>query len=87
MRVKASLEFNLPEEQVEHQSALAGPDALLVIEDLLSSIRSKLKYDSGFFKEWVDEDGKTKIGDDSTLERVRKLIVDLKVERNIPDLP
>lgn len=73
---KATLTYNLPEEENEHKYALAGVDALLVISDLMSEIRSKLKHDCGYFKD-CDED---------TLEKVREFIIELKQDRNLPEL-
>ena len=74
--MKAILEFNLPEDQHDHKYALAGTDALLVISDLLNEIRSKLKYDSGQFKDC----------DEKTLEIVREYVVELKRDRELPEL-
>lgn len=92
--MKATIEFNLPEEQHEHAYALAGVDALLVIDDLLNEIRNKLKYGGGKFAEWDAEiwndDGsvsKKRIdGCDYTLERVRDVLIEFKNDRNLPEL-
>lgn len=84
--MKATLEFSLPEEREDHSYALAGVDALLLIDELLAEIRNKLKHDSGFFSEWTDEEGKRRRGDDSTLERFRELVRELKTQRNLPEL-
>jgi hypothetical protein len=84
--MKAILEFNLPEDQAEHSYAVAGVDALLLIDEVIGEIRSKLEHDGGFFREWRDEDGVTRRADDATLERVRALIIDLKSQRNLPEL-
>lgn len=92
--MKAILEFNLPEEQPDHEYAIHGVDALLCIDDLFNEIRSKLNHDCGRFKEWdveiYNEDGTTsrkKVhGCDYTLERVRDILVELTNERNLPDL-
>lgn len=84
--MKAILEFNLPDDQSEHSYALAGTDALLLIEELLSEIRNKLKYDSGLFKEWKNDEGEKRVGDDETLERVREIIVELKMQKRLPNL-
>lgn len=72
--MKATLEFNLPEEQTEHQNALLGASALVTIDDLLEEIRSKLKYRSGYFEDC----------DDKTLEKVRSFVIELKQERLLP---
>jgi hypothetical protein len=74
--MKAILEFNLPEEKSDHAYAVAGVDALLVISDILTEIRSKLKYDGGEFKDC----------DENTLEIVREFICNLKRDRNLPEL-
>jgi hypothetical protein len=74
--MKATLEFELPEDQHEHTYALAGTDALLAIDDLLNEIRSCLKHDCGELK-GCDYD---------TLERVRDLVCSLKESRRLPEL-
>jgi hypothetical protein len=86
--MKAILEFDLPEERVEHISAVKGMDAILVIDDLLNEIRSYLRYGSGEFKEWRDpEDGNIHSACDVTLEKVRSYIWELRKDNEIPDLP
>lgn len=74
--MKATLEFSLPEEKSDHAYAIAGLDALLTISDILSECRSKLKYDSGHFKDC----------DDATIEKVRDFIIEQKQDRNLPEL-
>lgn len=93
--MKAILEFNLPEDQDDHAYAIHGLDALLVISDLEQEIRSKLRYNSGEFKEFnvesYDEDSddlmKKKVeGCDYTLEKVWDVLLRFKRERNLPEL-
>ena len=92
--MKAKLIFDLPEEEAEHKYALAGTDALLLIEDLCNEIRSKLRHDSGDFREFLteeyQEDGsithKRISADDDTLDYVWKWIIQRKQERQIPEL-
>lgn len=92
--MKAILEFNLPEDQHDHAYALAGLDAILVISDLENEIRSKLRYDSGEFREFevevYEEDGsvskKRVKGCDNTLEKVWQVLLQFKRDRNIPEL-
>jgi hypothetical protein len=93
--MKAILEFNLPEDQDDHAYAIHGLDALLVIGDLEQEIRSKLRYNSGEFKEFnvesYDEDSddlmKKKVeGCDYTLEKVWDVLLRFKRERNLPEL-
>ncbi len=74
--METTLTFNLPEEKADLDYALEGVDALLVISDILSVCRAKLKYDSGEFKDC----------DDATIEKVRDFIVELKYQRNLPEL-
>ena len=82
--MKATLEFNLPEEQEEFAQAAAAHQAFMLIEDLLSEIRTKLKYDSGAFNAWKNEEGETHHGHNETLEMVQRFIWDLKLQRNLP---
>jgi hypothetical protein len=42
--MKATLEFNLPDEQAEHYCAIKGADMLNVLWELKSELRSMLKY-------------------------------------------
>ena len=93
--MKATLEFQLPEEQSDLDYALAGTSALLTLEDLLQEIRAKLKYDSGEFQEWKAEiyneetnsfEKKTVQGCAHTLERVRAVLFELKQNRRLPEL-
>lgn len=42
--MKATLEFNLPEEQAEHYCAIKGADMLNVLWELKAELRSILKY-------------------------------------------
>jgi hypothetical protein len=42
--MKATLEFNLPEEQAEHYCAIKGADMLNVLWELKTELRSMLKY-------------------------------------------
>jgi hypothetical protein len=84
--MKATLEFNLPEERTEHICAVKGMDAIAVIDDLLEEIRSFLKYDGGEFREWRDEGGCSHTADAETLEKVRSYIWELRKDNEIPDL-
>jgi len=43
--MKATLEFNLPDEQAEHYCAIKGQDMLNVLWELKSELRSMLKYE------------------------------------------
>lgn len=93
--MKAILKYDLPEEMHEHSYALAGLDALLLIDNLLSEIRSELNHHGGQLHEWQAE-----VYNDSTnhferrkvtacqytLERVRDLVLEWRQERRLPEL-
>jgi hypothetical protein len=85
--MKATLEFTLPEERTEHICAVKGMDAILILDDLISEIRSFLKHGAGEFREWRDEEGQTHTACDATLEKVRSFIWELRKDNEIPDLP
>lgn len=74
--MKAVLEFNLPEDNHEHECALAGTKSLLLISDILDAIRSAVKY----------QDGELKGCDYNSLEIMREFIYKLKEERQIPEI-
>ena len=42
--MKATIEFNLPEDQAEHYCAIKGADMLNVLWELKTELRSMLKY-------------------------------------------
>jgi hypothetical protein len=42
--MKATLEFNLPDEQAEHYCAIKGADMLNVLWELKAELRAMLKY-------------------------------------------
>jgi hypothetical protein len=84
--MKATLEFNLPEERLEHICAVKGMDAIIVLDDLLSEIRSFLKHGAGEFGEWRTEEGDTHTACAETLEKVRSYIWELRKDNEIPDL-
>ena len=44
--MKAILEFNLPDDQQEHQDALNGYKWRLVVQDIADHLRSSLKHGS-----------------------------------------
>lgn len=84
--MKAILEFDLPQEAEDHKYALAGVDALLLIDDLLNEIRSYMKYDSGELKQCKDENGNYHPACHDTLDMVRDWIWEQKNNRNLPSL-
>jgi hypothetical protein len=42
--MKATIEFNLPDDQAEHYCAIKGQDMLNVLWELQAELRSMLKY-------------------------------------------
>jgi len=74
--MKATLEFDLPEDRHDHEYALAGLDALLVIDDLLNEIRSAVKHNSGRLAQC----------DILSLEVVREFLCGRMDERRLPEL-
>jgi hypothetical protein len=43
--VKAILEFNLPEEKEDHETAIRGTDYKIALEDMDNYFRNRLKYE------------------------------------------
>jgi len=84
--MKAILEFDLPEEEHDHKYALAGTDALIVIDDILNEIRSALKHGCGDLSKYRDDDGSIHSSCDETLELVREYIITAKQTRDLPEL-
>ena len=93
--MKATLEYNLPEDEMDMKYAMAGIDALILIEDVINEIRSYLKYDGGTFKTWTtdiysEETGryekKEVRGCEHTLEKVIEYIRELKSDKQMPEL-
>ena len=93
--MKAIIEFTLPEDEMDMKYAMAGIDALILIEDVINEIRSYIKHESGEFKKWTtdiynEETGqyekKEVRGCDHTLEKVMKYICELKSDKQLPDL-
>ena len=68
---KGTLEFNLPEERVEHEMAIKAPDMYRIICDIDHELRNHLKYAS--HPEWHGK----------TVEDIRKILNDLMCEHCI----
>ena len=69
--MKAILEFNLPEDQIEFDTACKAADYKLILSDLDEQLRSFLKY------------GHTFKDPDEALQMVRDELYDLLRERNL----
>ena len=76
MEAKATLEFNLPEQEWDFKYACAGLDALLTLNDIDQELRSALKHECGEFAKL----------DVETMEAVRAWIWEQRSKRNIPEL-
>lgn len=68
---KATLTFDLPDEQTEHEMANKAADMWCVLNNLDQELRSHIKYDS--HPEWHGE----------TVEDIRKILLDMMMERGI----
>jgi hypothetical protein len=85
--MKATLEFNLPEDEHDHKYALAGLDALLAIDDILSDLRSAYKHEAGELHKMRNEDtGFLEETCKDTLFAVAQRIHEIKESRNLPEL-
>jgi hypothetical protein len=69
--MKATLEFNLPEEEQEHRCALAGHDALMLIDELETEIANRIDEGNGCAE---------------TLDKIWGYIIAQKDIRRLPDL-
>jgi hypothetical protein len=85
--MKATLTFDLPQEAPEHMAAVKGLDTILLLDDLISEIRSFLKHECGQFKSWRNEEGTECNACPETLEKVRSYIWEMRRDREIPELP
>lgn len=68
---KATLTFDLPEEQTEHDMANKAVEMWIILDNLDQELRAHLKYDS--HPEW----------DDKTVEAIRKILLDMMLKRGI----
>jgi hypothetical protein len=84
--MKATLEFTLPEENLEHACAVKGLDTLFVIDELLNEIRKSLKYNCGAFHSSDKDDERIDEARIDTLEKVRSYILELRDNYNIPNI-
>lgn len=65
-KMKATLEFTLPEEQMEHMAALQGGRAVCAINELFSYLRQEIKYG--------DPDKKTYDALEAVRTRLREIV-------------
>jgi hypothetical protein len=68
---KATLTYDLPEEQTDFDMATHASDMWIILHDLDNELRSHLKYDS--HPEWHGD----------TVEEIRKILWDMRSERGI----
>ena len=87
MEAKATLEFNLPEQEYDFKYACAGLDALLTLNDIDQELRSAVRYNTGEFTHYIDDETKErKECCVETLHHVRKVINEMVHERKLPEL-
>jgi hypothetical protein len=82
--MKATLEFNLPEEQTEYLAAVHAGPLFAVVDNFFEAIRSKLNHDAGEFASFKNDDGVECRGCDDTLEQVRVVFREMREEAGIP---
>ena len=68
---KATLSYNLPEEQTEFDMASHALDMWIILNGLDQELRSHLKWES--HPEWHEE----------TVEDIRKMLLDAMAERGV----
>jgi len=66
---KATLSYDLPEEQTDFDMANHATDMWIILNDLDNELRSHLKYDS--HPEW----------DNKTVEEIREILLNAMTER------
>lgn len=84
--VTVTMKFTLPYNRDDLDYAMAGLDALLAIDDVLSDLRSAYKYGSGPLMKWRDEDGVDKEACTETLFKVAQHICEVRQARRLPEL-
>lgn len=72
--MKAIIEFNLPEEELQHLTALKGQDSILVLREIDEWLRGKIKYGHEFKSA------------DEALAETRKVLWEFINEYNINEL-
>lgn len=55
VKVKATLEFGLPEDEEDLKAAIAAPDIMSGLRDLRDQVRSRLKYGPEPDRDFVEE--------------------------------
>jgi hypothetical protein len=87
MEAKATLEFNLPEQEWDFKYALSGLDALLTINDLDQELRSAMKHECGELSHYRDDEtGERKKCCYETLELVRSKLWEIHNKYKLPEL-
>jgi ATP-dependent exoDNAse (exonuclease V) beta subunit len=82
--MKATLEFNLPEDQTEYLAAVHASPMFGVVDNLLEAIRLKLNHDAGEFATFRNDYGVNCRGCNATLEQVRIVLCQIREEAGIP---
>lgn len=82
--MKATLEFELPEDQTEHLTAVHAGALFAVVDEFFEAIRTKLNHDAGEFASFKNAEGVPCRGCDDTLEQVRVVFRQMREEAGIP---
>jgi len=80
--MKATLEFQLPEEEDEYTAAVKGTASLCVLDELLRELRAAIKYNSGPLCETLEVGEAVNM---ATLEKVRDYIWELRDIYGVPN--
>jgi ATP-dependent exoDNAse (exonuclease V) beta subunit len=82
--MKATLDFNQPEDQTEYLAAVHATPMFGVVDNLLEAIRLKLNHDAGEFANFRNDYGVNCRGCNATLEQVRIVLCQIREEAGIP---
>jgi hypothetical protein len=80
--MKATLEFQLPEEEYEYTAAVKGTSSLCVLDELLRELRNAIKYNTGPLCETLEVDEAVNM---ITLEKIRDYIWELRDSYGVPN--
>ena len=83
--MKATLEFQLPEEDYEYTAAITGTKSLRVLNELLNELRTAQKYNGGKFRQDESIDENVRQACDHLIGQVRQYVWDLCTEYGVPN--
>lgn len=82
--MKATLEFNLPEEEYEYTAAVKGTCSLQVLDLMLNELRNAKKYNGGKFCQSDTADPSVKAACDTLIDEFQRYIWELRTEHGVP---